>query len=75
MDRVVARCRAAAGDSLLFGHGHGLRVLAARWLGLPVEDGRLLVLQTGTVSVLGHERRVRPCCGGTLDRSPPVLDG
>jgi broad specificity phosphatase PhoE len=55
LDRVLARCRGAAGDSLLFGHGHALRVLTARWLGLPVADGRLFVLQTATVSVLGHE--------------------
>jgi broad specificity phosphatase PhoE len=56
LDRVVARCRAAEGDSLLFGHGHALRVLTARWLALPVTDGRLFVLETATVSVLGHER-------------------
>ena len=56
LDRVVARCRAASGDVLLVGHGHALRALAARWLGLPVSDGRLLTLDTGTVSMLGHER-------------------
>jgi broad specificity phosphatase PhoE len=56
LDRVVARCRATDGDVLLVGHGHALRGLAARWLGLPVTDGRLLKLDTGTVSVLGHER-------------------
>jgi broad specificity phosphatase PhoE len=56
LDRVVARCRDTSGDVLLVGHGHALRALAARWLGLPVVDGRLLMLDTGTVSVLGHER-------------------
>jgi broad specificity phosphatase PhoE len=56
LDRVVARCHDASGDVLLVGHGHALRALAARWLGLPVTDGRLLKLDTGTVSVLGHER-------------------
>jgi broad specificity phosphatase PhoE len=56
LDRVVARCRDVDGDVLLVGHGHALRARAARWLDLPVADGRLLKLDTGTVSVLGHER-------------------
>jgi broad specificity phosphatase PhoE len=56
LDRVVDRVRGSDGDVLLFGHGHALRALAARWLGLPVAEGRLLRLDTATVSVLGFER-------------------
>jgi probable phosphoglycerate mutase len=56
VDRVIARARAAPGDTLAFAHGHVLRVLGARWLGLPVRDGRLFELGTGTISVLGWER-------------------
>lgn len=56
LDRVVARARGASGATLVFAHGHSLRVLTARWLGLPVEDGRLFRLDTATVSVLGYER-------------------
>ena len=56
LDRVVARCLAVDGDVLLVSHGHALRAVAARWLLLPVTEGRLLKLDTGTVSVLGHER-------------------
>ena len=56
LDRVVARVRAANGPVLLFGHGHALRALTARWLGLPVTEGRLFRLDTATISVLGHER-------------------
>ncbi len=56
LDRVIARCRAADGRVLVFGHGHSLRALAARWLALPVADGRHLRLDTATVSVLGYER-------------------
>lgn len=55
-DRLIARVRPASGDVLLFGHGHLLRVLAARWLELPPLDGRHFALSTGTVSVLGWER-------------------
>jgi broad specificity phosphatase PhoE len=55
-DRVIARVRAANGDALLFGHGHQLRALSARWLELPASDGRHFALATATVSVLGWER-------------------
>ena len=56
LDRVVARAGSITGRTLVFAHGHSLRVLAARWLDLPPNDGRLLSLDTSTVSVLGHER-------------------
>ncbi len=54
-DRVIARARAAGGDVALFAHGHLLRVLAARWLGLPPTDGRLFALDPASLCVLGHE--------------------
>ena len=38
-DRVIGRARAATGDVLVFAHGHLLRVLAARWLGLAPTAG------------------------------------
>jgi probable phosphoglycerate mutase len=56
IDRIVAELRAAEADVLLFGHGHSLRVLAARWLGLAPADGRLFVLGTATLCILGYER-------------------
>ncbi|MFD8561766.1 histidine phosphatase family protein [Streptosporangium canum] len=55
-DRVVARARAVDGDVVLVAHGHFLRVLCARWLGLPPENGRHFRLDTGTYSRLGYER-------------------
>lgn len=56
LDRVVATLRAASGRALVFGHGHSLRALTARWLRLPAADGRHLKLDTATISVLGYER-------------------
>jgi probable phosphoglycerate mutase len=43
----------------LFAHAHILRILAARWIGLPAVGGRLFALGTGAVSVLSFERETR----------------
>ncbi len=55
-DRVVARVREAGGRVLVFGHGHSLRALTARWLDQPVDFGRHVRLDTATLSTLGFER-------------------
>lgn len=57
-DEVVVRAREAQGDTVCFAHGHLLRVLGARWLGLPPVAGRLLALDAGSVSELGWEHAV-----------------
>jgi len=54
-DRALQRARAVGGDVLMFAHGHILRVLTARWLRRPPTDGRILILRTGAVGVLGWE--------------------
>ena len=56
LDRVVERVRSSDGTTLAVAHGHSLRALAARWLGLPVAEGRHLVLDTATWSELGDDR-------------------
>jgi broad specificity phosphatase PhoE len=61
-DRVIARALATAptgGKVALFAHAHILRILAARWIGLPATGGSLLALGTGSVSVMGWERETR----------------
>ena len=56
-DRVLARVAPLLrdGDVVLVAHGHLLRVLTARYLGLPPDGGRLFRLDTGTISTLGAE--------------------
>jgi broad specificity phosphatase PhoE len=56
VDRIVKEAREVEADVVLFGHGHSLRVLTARWLGLPASEGRLFALDPGTISVLSYER-------------------
>ena len=56
-DAVLGRVRPllGAGDVALVAHGHILRVLTARWLGLKPTGGRLFRLDTGTLCTLGTE--------------------
>jgi probable phosphoglycerate mutase len=56
LDRVVTRVREHGGRVLVFGHGHALRALTARWIEQPVSEGRFFKLDTATISTLGYER-------------------
>jgi broad specificity phosphatase PhoE len=56
VDPLIAELRTLSGDAALFAHGHLLRVLAARWIGLRPSMGAHLALSTAAVSVLGYER-------------------
>jgi broad specificity phosphatase PhoE len=57
VDRVldVVRPLLADGDVALVAHGHVLRILTARWLGLAPAAGALFPLETGRYGLLGHE--------------------
>lgn len=82
IDPVVEELHRAENDVAVFAHGHVLRVLTARWLGLPPSDGRLFALATATVSVLGWERespvvvRWNQDCGrAPQEADPPPASG
>jgi probable phosphoglycerate mutase len=53
---VIERIMGVSGDVVVFGHGHALRVLAARWLGQDPRLGAHLMLSTASISILGFER-------------------
>ncbi len=64
-DRVLDRVRPrlADGDVALVAHGHVLRILTARWLGLDPAAGALFALHAGSFGALGHEHD-RPVLSG-----------
>ncbi len=63
-DRVVARLRTSPGTSIVFSHGHFTRLLAVRWLGLPILDAQYLMVGTAALGTLG--------CDG--DPGKPVIE-
>ncbi|KND41048.1 MULTISPECIES: histidine phosphatase family protein [Streptomyces] len=52
-DEVVAWARSAERDVLVFAHGHVLRSIAARWLGLDLTFAARIRLSPTSLSVLG----------------------
>src|SRR5262245_56538100 len=54
-DRFIARARTVEGDVLAFSSAHVIRMIAARWLGLPPEAGRFFFCRPASVGVLGFE--------------------
>src|SRR5215467_10586280 len=61
VDRVIARFRAVGGHIALFAHGHVLRVLAARWIGLPAGGGQHFLLDTVPCASSATTARYRLC--------------
>lgn len=58
-DHFIRKVQNIAGDILIFSSGHIIRMIAARWLGLPPESGRLFFCRTASVGVLAFEHRNR----------------
>jgi broad specificity phosphatase PhoE len=58
-DRFVAHAREIEGDVLAFSSGHIIRMIAARWLGLPPAAGRFFYCRPASVGVLGYEHKNR----------------
>lgn len=54
-DRLIARLRALDGNVALFSHGHMGRVLAARWIGLSVQQAQPFLFSTAALSILCYE--------------------
>ena len=54
-DRLIARLGTLKGNIALFSHGHIGRVLAARWIGLPIGQSQHFLLGTASLSILGFE--------------------
>jgi len=61
-DRFIDRVQSLEGDVLAFSSGHIIRMIAARWLGLPPDAGRFFFCRTASVGILGfeHGRRDEP---------------
>jgi probable phosphoglycerate mutase len=55
VDEALARVSREEGDVVVFGHGHTGRVLGARYLGLDGRHGANLVLDPGSISILGKD--------------------
>ena len=58
-DRFIARVRGINGDVLAFSSAHIIRMIAARWLGLPPGAGRFFFCRPASVGVLGFEHNSR----------------
>ena len=58
-DRIIARVMGIEGDVLAFSSGHIIRMIAARWLGLPPGAGRFFYCRPASVGVLAFEHKRR----------------
>ncbi len=71
-DHIVALARSTSDDTLVFAHGHILRVICARWLSLPARDGALFVLGVASLGVLGWEHETAAIVHWNEKRGDPL---
>jgi probable phosphoglycerate mutase len=57
-DQILKKLHGKQGNIAIFSHGHFSRVLAARWLGLPVERAAHFFLSTSSISILSSEHEL-----------------
>jgi probable phosphoglycerate mutase len=57
-DQMIEKIKAINGDVLIFAHAHILRMLTTRWLGLSPLEGRLYLLSTASLSIIGYEHHL-----------------
>jgi broad specificity phosphatase PhoE len=55
VDRLIARLAALPGRVAVFSHGHLGRVLAARWIGLPLGHARNFAVDTASYGILDRD--------------------
>ena len=55
---VIERIRALGGDVLVFAHWDILRIVTARWIGLPAMEARHFYLTTASLSILGYHHNL-----------------
>jgi len=55
-DRLIARLRDLTGRIALFSHGQFGRVLAVRWIGLPVRQGQHFAIDPASIGILSFEK-------------------
>lgn len=54
---VIEKVLSTQGDIVIFSSGHILRCIAAKWLGMSVDFGKHLSLQTASISILSYEHQ------------------
>jgi len=72
-DRLIKSLAISGGRVALFSHGHFGRVLAARWIEMPISLGQRLVLDPASISILGFDSEAPPARAICRWNAAPIL--